>query len=236
MRGKKFSVNCEDCKARLGSKLCHVEPQQLKSVDYQKSCAIYKKGQIIFHEDANPIGVYCIFSGKLKIYKIGDDGKEQIISIAQGGEMLGYRSLISETRYPVTAEALEEVKLCVIPKTEFQRLMEESIPFTNTILKEACNELGEMTQYITNLAQKSVRQRLAVTLLKLKDIYDKSEDPKDAGFINLTREDLANFVGTATETVIRLLHDFKEEKLVETQGRKIKVVDAPKLVKVANIY
>lgn len=236
MRSKKFSLNCEDCKARLGSTLCHVEPEHLKGINYSKTCSTYKKGQIIFHEDANPLGVYCIYEGKLKIYKIGDDGKEQIIAIGQGGDMLGYRALISDERYPVTAEALEEVKLCIIPKTEFKRLMTESAEFSNQILKEACHELGEMTQYITNLAQKSVRQRLAVTLLKLKDIYQKPSENGEEGFINLTREDLANFVGTATETVIRLLHDFKEEKLVETQGRKIKVMDADALVKVANIF
>lgn len=236
MRTKKFSIDCEECQARGASVLCHVEPEHLKGVNYQKNCATYKKGQIVFSEDANPQGVYCIYSGKLKIYKIGDDGKEQIISIAQGGDMLGYRALISDERYPVTAEALEEVKLCMIPKTEFQRLMTESAEFSNQILKEACHELGEMTQYITNLAQKSVRQRLAVTLLKLKEIYQQPDDKGEEGQINLTREDLANFVGTATETVIRLLHDFKDEKLVETQGRKIKVIDAQKLIKVANIY
>jgi CRP/FNR family transcriptional regulator len=236
MRAKKFSMDCETCKQRLGSTLCHVQPEHLKGVNYNKTCAVYKKGQIVFHEDANPSGVYCIYTGKLKIYKIGDDGKEQIISIAQGGDMLGYRAIISNERYPVTAEALEEVQLCIIPRSEFERLMTESTDFSNEILREACSELGEMTKYITNLAQKSVRQRLAVTLLKLKDIYQVPDENGEEGHINLTREDLANYVGTATETVIRLLHDFKEEQLVATQGRKIQVIDAQKMVKVANIF
>lgn len=236
MRSKKMNPDCEECQSVGGSFLCDVELEHLKGMSYRKSCAFFKKGEILFKEGTNPQGVYCIYSGKLKIYKIGDDGKEQIISIGQEGDMLGYRALISDERYPVTAEALEEVKLCVIPKPEFKRLMTESTDFLNHILKEACHELGEMTKYITNLAQKSVRQRLAVTLLKLKDIYQKSSATGEEECINLTREDLANFVGTATETVIRLLHDFKEEKLVATQGRKIKVINTERLIKVANIY
>jgi CRP/FNR family transcriptional regulator len=104
------------------------------------------------------------------------------------------------------------------------------------LLREACHELGTMTELLTNLAQKTVRERLAVSLLMLKDIYFDKTRPNDLAEINLTREDLANIVGTATETIIRLLHDFKEENLIQTNGRKIMVLDAQRLVKVGNIY
>jgi CRP/FNR family transcriptional regulator len=208
----------------------------LDKINYSKSCTAYKKGQIIFHEDTRPLGVFCINEGRLKVYKTGDDGKDQIIQIAKPGDLLGYRAMIGDDLYPVTAEALEDVQVCFIPKSEFTRLLDESADFSRMLLKEACHELGEMTEALTNLAQKSVRERLAVTLLSLKETYKNPKNPNEKAEINLTREDLANIVGTATETIIRLLHDFKEEKLIQTNGRKIIVLEPERLVKVGNIY
>jgi CRP/FNR family transcriptional regulator len=96
----------------------------------------------------------------------------------------------------------------------------------NGILKELSRELADRADFITNMAQKSVRQRLAFSLLLLMEIYQ--DEP-----INLSREDMANFVGTATETLIRLLKDFKEEGLVEINTRKISVLDAKKMLHVS---
>jgi CRP/FNR family transcriptional regulator len=236
MRGKRISVTCEECQVRGISKFGTLCDENLGLINYNKSCTAYKKGQIIFHEDTRPLGVFCVNKGKLKVYKTGDDGKDQIIQISKPGDMLGYRAMIGEDLYPVTAEALEEVHVCFVPKTEFERLLSESKDFSSMLLKEACHELGQMTEMLTNLAQKTVRERLAVSLLMLKDIYVNEEHPEELAEINLTREDLANIVGTATETIIRLLHDFKEENLIKTNGRKIMVLDAQRLVKVGNIY
>ena len=236
MRGRRISITCEECHVHSVSKFGTLCASNVDKVNYSKSCTAYKKGQIIFHEDTRPLGVFCINKGKLKVFKTGDDGKDQIIQISKPGDLLGYRAMIGEDLYPVTAEALEDVQVCFIPKSEFVRLLEESPDFSKMLLKEACHELGTMTELLTNLAQKTVRERLAVTLLMLKDIYFDEERPNDLAEINLTREDLANIVGTATETIIRLLHDFKEENLIQTNGRKIMVLDAQRLVKVGNIY
>ncbi|MFT6323462.1 MAG: CRP/FNR family transcriptional regulator, partial [Halieaceae bacterium] len=179
---------------------------------------------------------FCVNKGKLKVYKTGDDGKDQIIQISRPGDLLGYRAMIGEDLYPVTAEALEDVQVCFVPKTEFVRLLDSSKEFSNLLLKEACHELSKMTEMLTNLAQKTVRERLAVSLLMLNDVYKENKNEEDFAEINLTREDLANIVGTATETIIRLLHDFKEEKLIKTNGRKIMVLEPDNLVKVGNIY
>ncbi len=236
MRGRRVTIACEDCQVKDISKFGMLCSEDLDKINYNKSCTAYKKGQVIFHEDTRPLGVFCVNRGRLKIYKTGDDGKDQIIQIAKSGDLLGYRAMIGEDLYPVTAEALEDVQVCFVPKDEFVRLMEESTDFSKMLLKEACHELGMMTEMLTNLAQKTVRERLAVSLLMLKDVYRDEENPTDIAQINMTREDLANIVGTATETVIRLLHDFKEENLIKTNGRKIMVLDAPRLVKVGNIY
>lgn len=235
MRGHRIDIACEECKIRKDSKFGLLCEHEVNQISESKSCTAYKKGQVLFYEDTRPLGVFCINEGKIKVYKTGYDGKDQIIMLAGPGDLLGYRAMISEETYPVSAEALEASNVCFIPKSEFLTLLEENSRFNQMILREACKELGVMAENMTNLAQKSVRERLAVALLMLKDTYgiDKENGPIE---INLTREDLANIVGTATETIIRLLHDFKEEKLIETKGRKIRVLESEKLVKIGNIY
>ena len=182
------------------------------------------------------MGVFCINRGKVKIYKLGIDGKEQIIRIAKEGNLLGYRAMIGEDVYPVSAETLEESVICFIPKRDFIKVLHETPILHERLLKEACRELGLMTESMTNLAQKSVSERLAIALLMLKNTYGMDGAENAPVVINLTREDLANIVGTATETLIRLLHDFKADKLIETDGRKIKAIDTEGLIKAGNLY
>ncbi len=235
MRGKNIDLVCSDCTVRKDSKFKGVCAHELTAIADHKTCTAYKKGQTIFYEGTRPLGVFCIHAGMVKIYKTGYDGKDQIIDIAQKGALLGYKAMISEELYPVTAETLENSEVCFIPKSNFLDILNESPDLTRLLLKEACAEMGEMTETITNLAQKPVRERLAVTLLMLKETYGLDAVDNGEIEINLSREDLANIVGTATETLIRLLHDFKEESLIESKGRKIRVIDAKRLIRVANI-
>ncbi|KAB1065654.1 Crp/Fnr family transcriptional regulator [Salibacter halophilus] len=234
---KQVYVGCEECRVKNDSLFKGLPDEEIENINYHKSCAFYKKGQILFHEGTRPLGVYCVNQGKIKVYRTGDDGKDQIIKIATGGDLLGYKALVSDELYPVSGETLENTKVCFIPKSEFLGMLTRVPSFGQQLLQAACHELGAMTQNITSLAQKSVRERLAVTLLMLKDTYDVDPAAGDDTEveINLTREDLANIVGTATETIIRLLHDFKDEKLIETKGRKIKVLEPEKLIRVGNI-
>jgi CRP/FNR family transcriptional regulator len=162
----------------------------------------------------------------VKIFKRGDEGKEQIIHIAKSGEMVGFRAMFTEEPYKVGAEALEESNICFISREDFLNLMDVNPVLRNGIIKELSKELADRADFITNMAQKSVRERLAFAMLILMDVFD----PKP---INLSREDLANFVGTATETLIRLLKDFKEERIIEVQTRKIFVLDRQRLLQIA---
>lgn len=227
-------VSCEECKSRKYSLFGALCSHELKEVSDAKSCTVYKKGQVLFHEGTRPLGVFCINRGKVKVYKLGSDGKEQIIRIAKESDILGYKAMISEETYPVTAETLEDCTICFLPKSDFLNLLSDSPAFNQKLLQAVCHEIGVMSDSMTNLAQKSVRERLAVTLLMLKDTYGV-EGESEAVEINLTREDLANIVGTATETLIRLLHDFKEEDLIESKGRKILVKNTKGLVKAARL-
>jgi len=219
-------VTCENCGARKDSLFCSMSGEDLEKVDSTKSCSYFKKDQPLFLEGSLPRGVYCINEGKVKIYSRGEDGKEQIIHVATKGEIVGFRAMFSGEAYNVAANTLEESNICFIGKGDFLNLVDTNVNLRNGILRELSKELADRASFIKNMAQKSVRERLASALLILNDIYADE-------FINLSREDLANFVGTATETLIRLLKDFKEDGYVQTHVRKIEVLDKDGLLRLA---
>lgn len=230
------SIACDVCRSRSNSLFGTLCSHQLTTVSDNKSCTVYKKGQVLFHEGTRPLGVFCINRGKVKIYKLGYDGKEQITNIAHDGGLLGYKALIAEETYHVSAETLEDCTICFLPKPTFLQTLQESSEFNQRIMKQVCHELGLMTDSLTHQAQRTVRERLAITLLKLKDTYGMDAHDDGPIEINLTRNDLANIVGTATETLIRLLHEFKEDHLISIRGRKIRIEDSQGLVRTANLY
>lgn len=219
-------VACDTCGARKFSLFNSVSEGELGGLDHAKSCSYYKKNQALFIEGSYPRGVYCINQGKVKVFARGDEGKEQIIHIAKHGEIIGFRSMFSEEPYKVSATTLEESNICFIRRDDFLNMMDTNQVLRNGIIKELSKELGDRALFITNMAQKSVRERLAFALLILDEIYGEEQ-------INLTREDLANFVGTATETLIRLLRDFKDEGIIETHTRKVEIVDKNRLMQLA---
>lgn len=216
---------CQFCKSHHRSLFKSLSDNELEVLSQNKTCTRYKKGQVLFHEGTRPMGVFCVNSGRIKVYRLGIDGKEQIIKVSAAGDMLGYKALISEQHYGLSAEALEDCILCFIPKEDFMQLLKPGSAFYLDLLQTVCSEAGEMSAKMTEMAQRSVRQRLAITLLMLKDTYGLEQDAMGEIEINLTREDLANIVGTATESLIRLLNEFKKESLIETSGRKIKVIN-----------
>ncbi len=219
-------VSCETCQVRkqsLFKSFCNEDVHQL---DEDKTCSFYKKNQPLFVEGTFSRGVYCINDGKVKIYTIGEAGKEQIIRIAKEGEVVGFKAMFSDEPYKLSATTLEESNICFIKKEDFVSHLETKPELLQSVLKELSKELGERAVFIRNMAQKSVRERLASILIILGDIYEDE-------MINLSREDLANFVGTATETIIRLLKDFKEENLIEIHVRKIELIDKKRLFREA---
>ena len=212
-----------------------IDLSEIEEINKNSTQKILKKNQIVFHEGTRPLGVYGIISGRVKIYKTGVEGKDQIIQILKSGDLMGYRAMLSEEQYPVSAETLEDTSLCFIPKKDFIGAMSSNSDLTKEVIKSLSKDLTSMADSITILAQKPVRERLAGALMILIDVYDIGENIEMSDGINLTREDLANMVGTATETLIRLLHDFKDEQLIETKGRKILIKNKEKLKKVANL-
>ncbi len=216
------NVSCETCSVKDCSLFQSFSGEDLRQLDNEKTSSFYKKNQPVFIEDTYPRGVFCINSGKVKIYSIGENGKEQIIHIAKQGEVIGFRSLFSDEPYKLSGTALEDCNICFIKKEEFYKHLETKPALLQSVLKNLSLELGERAIFIKDMAQKTVRERLATVLLVLKNIYEEE-------MINLSREDMANFVGTATETVIRLLKEFKEDNLIEIHVRKIEITNLKQL-------
>lgn len=233
---KKFnSPSCEFCQTRTESVFCNLSDNELAVLSSQKYCNYYQKGQNIFTEGNMPSGLYCINSGKVKIYQRGYEGKEQIIRLAKNGDILGYRALISGEGYSATATAIEDSKICLIPKEVFYELLQSNAEITKSMMKLLANELKDAESKITNLAQKPVIERLAEALLMLKEYYGNQEDDNSLN-INITREEIANIIGTATETAIRLLSELKKEGILDLSGKKITIINNDSLMKLANLY
>jgi len=238
MASKKSSVNiaCATCGSRKDSLFGNLCGEDLEALSDGKSCVMYKKGQTLFYEGTRPMGLFCINSGKVKVYKMGSQGREQIIRLSGSGDFLGYRALLGEEFYSASATVLEDATICFIPKSNFLELLRTNQAFFGSLTKSICHELGVMEEQMAMLAQKSVRERLATTLIMLKETYGVEGQESMLIDIALSREDIANIVGTATETVIRLLSDFKSSNLIAFEGKKIRVLDPKGLVREADFY
>ncbi len=200
-------------------------------LNQEKNCNSYLKGDIIYHEGNRISGCYCVNKGILKIYKTGIEGKEQIIAFAQKGDIIGYRSILSIEPACTTAQVIDDALLCYIPSEILLNLVKRNASFSLDLMQLTCKELNQANAYIKDIAQKTVRERLAEVLLMLKNTF--GEDSNGYLQIILTREDLANIVGTATESVIRLLSEFKSDNLIELSNKRIKILNINALKKLS---
>ena len=234
MKNRDSIPSCDNCFADIDSIFKHLTPEELEKVEKEKVCNFYKRGSIIYHEGSRTNGFYCINSGILKIFKTGIDGREQIIAFAKRGDVIGYRSILSNELACSSAKVIEDAVLCFVPGETLISLVKTNGNFSMAMMQQTCRELGEANSFITDIAQKTVRERLAEVLLNLMDIFDLDEN--NVLKISLTREELANIVGTATESVIRLLSEFKHDKLIDLNGRKITILDIKRLEKISNAF
>ncbi len=193
----------------------------------------YKKKQIIYSEGQHPNKLYYIETGKIKVYKTSDGGKELITSLLSPGDFFGHIPLIENAVYEEFAETLEESSIRVIPRKEFEHLLTHNQEVALKVIKLLANNISEKEQQLVALAYHSLRKRVADALLTLKKKYAKESDGEHFS-ISISREDLANIAGTATESLIRTLSDFKSEKLIEIKEGKIVILDEKKLANLFN--
>ena len=222
----------------MASMICgcilYLTPDEVDALNFEKDFRHYKRGDILYQEGNRISGFFCIHSGIIKVFKTGFDGKEQIIRFAKKGDIIAYRSVLSNELACTSAKVIEDCQVCFIPSEILTSFIRTNPSYALELLKLACHELGEANSFITDIAQKTVRERLAEVLLFLVNDFGLDND----SFLNisLTREELANIVGTATESVIRLLSEFKSDKLVELNGRKIKILNTKGLEKISNVF
>jgi DNA-binding response OmpR family regulator len=192
----------------------------------------YKKKQTIYQQSKRPLYLYFVAKGKVKTFKINDDGKELITEIYKEGEFLGYTTLLEDTTYLDTAEALEDTQVLLIPKAEFLDIIARDRIVAHKFIKLLAQNLIEKEEQLLNLAYNSLRKRIANGLLQVNEKFKSSDN--DRPKLEISREALAQVVGTATESLIRVLSDFKSEKLIEIVEGKIYVLEEKKLRELFN--
>ena len=195
----------------------------------------FKKRQNIFTEGTYPAGIFFIRKGKVKKYKSLNGGKEQIIYVCSEGELLGYAAFLSEERYPDSAASLTDATIGFLSKEKLLKLLDQYDELSKMLMKNLSHEFGVLVNFIATYTQKSVRERVALTLLILQEKFKDNVNENNEIQIVLTRQDFANIVGTAVATLVRLLHDLKEEHLIRTQGRKIVILNDARLLEIADV-
>lgn len=192
----------------------------------------FKKKQMIYSHGNRPMYLFFVVAGKAKSFWMNEDGKELIISIYKEGDFIGYNALLEEVNYADNAEAMEDCELMLIPKADFYALLNTNAQVAKSFIKLLSHNLVEREEALLNLAYNSLRKRVANGLLLVYERFKSA--PADKPKLEIPREDLAQVVGTATESLIRTLSDFKSEKLIEIQYGKIVVLDENKLRKLIN--
>ena len=202
---------CEQCIVREFSSLKALNKDELVKLAECKSSHTVKKGDVIFEEGETINGIYCVKDGICKLTKLSPNGKDHIVKLIKKGELLGQRSLISDEPVNLSAIALEDMEVCFIPKTEVMGFFDKNNQFSMNVMKTICGDLKEADDHMVNMAQKTVKERLAETLLYLLDTFGKNED--NTLKVQLSRDELASMIGTATESCIRLLSDFNKDSI-----------------------
>ena len=197
--------------------------QDLMILSKNREIRHYRKKDKVFNEGELPRYVFHVKSGKIKIFRTNDEGRELIVALIGPGEYFGYLALLKGSNYPESAVAMAETEINLIPKEDYYSLVYNNRNVAGHFLKLLASDLLHTEEQLIDLAYNSVRKRVADALIKLKNRYDKEQGEKFT--IAILRDDLANMVGTAKETVIRMLSDFKEEKLIEIKGSKITILD-----------
>ncbi len=222
---------CEQCIVREFSSLKALNKEELLKMANCKTSYTIKKGEPIFEEGESVNGIYCIKDGVCKLSKLSANGKDQIVKLVKPGELLGQRSMISDEPTNLSAVALEDMEVCFIPKSEILGFFNNNNQFSMNVMKTICGDLKESDDHMVSMAQKTVKQRLAESLLYLEETFGKNED--GSLHIQLSREELAGMIGTATESCIRLLSEFAKNGLVNLNGKKISILDKNKLKRMA---
>jgi len=222
---------CEQCIVRQLNSLKTLSKDELLKISACKTTRTVKKGEVIFDEGDYINGVFCVSEGVCKVSKRSANGREQIIHLINKGDFLGERSLINDDAANLKATAINDMEVCFIPREEIINDLKQNPEFSMSVLQNMAMSLKNTDNVIVDMAQKTVKQRLAETLLNLDKKFGRNRD--NILNIHLSREDIANIIGTATESAIRLLSEFKRDELISLKGKNISILNVSKLKKIA---
>jgi len=194
--------------------------------------AHFKKKQQIYSEAKRPYFLYYLNKGKIRTYKVNDAGKELTIGLYATGDFFGYHALLKDSLYSESAETLEECEISMIPREDFEKLINNHKKVARQFIRLLANHVAEREEQLINLAYNSLRKRVADAIITLLKKYKQEGDLNFS--IHISREDIAHIAGTTTESLIRTLSDFKQEKLIETEAGTVKVLHEEKLLRMAN--
>jgi CRP-like cAMP-binding protein/CheY-like chemotaxis protein len=198
----------------------------LKELCKDKKIRTLKKKTELFSEGDTPLNIYFIKSGSIKVYQSHPDGKELITNIYNANDFFGFEPILEGNNYQESAVAMQDSEIINIPKFDFLTLLQTTPDVSKGFISLLSKKVAEKEKQLLNLAYNSVRQRTAEALLKVQELKDSKEN------IQISRDDLAKMVGTASESVIRVLSDFKDEGLIEIEGGKIRITQPARLEKV----
>lgn len=218
-------VSCFNCPNRDCSILKHCDKHWLGFINDNKVITQYNKGQQIIFENTPFAGIYFVLSGKVKLFKTGSTGKQQIIRLLSLGDIFGHRGIATNI-YPVSATATEDSNICYLSKECFEETLLGNAELTFNLMTFYARELNNSETEARNLAQLSVRERVADAILKIHKCYNGSP-------VNLSRQDMADLAGTTKEQVSKYLSDFKNERIIDLNGKSISIIKMYKLAHLA---
>ncbi|MFT4203406.1 MAG: Crp/Fnr family transcriptional regulator [Chitinophagaceae bacterium] len=199
----------------------HLSNEELEQIDAQKVYQSFGKGEYLYKENSYPTGLYCISSGKIKLVNTGENGREHILEILQAGDVAGEFAIFSNSVHRSSAIALESTQVCFIPKQIFIELLHNNRMMTMDVLQTLAQNVESSQDKQKDLAQKTVKERLASTLIHFKETY--GETPEHYINIKFSREEIAGFIGTSTETVIRLLSEWNNSHIITLKKKMIRI-------------
>ncbi|PWH84695.1 Crp/Fnr family transcriptional regulator [Brumimicrobium oceani] len=226
--------SCENCEIKEGF-FCAFSKDVKKDIGLDKKHLSIKKGDHIFSQGTHPVGLYCLYKGKVKLTKIGKDGKEQILRFYKPGDIIGYRSLLNQEAYQVNAVAIEEVHICLILKQSFLDMVDNNRSFSKNIINLLGDDLKTAEQNIVGLSQKSVQERIAEALVLLINTYGFKSDGVTID-VKLSRLEIANLAATTQESTIRTLAKMEREGYIVLSKKEIKVHDFKKLMSGTTLF
>ncbi len=230
---KKFTPHCGKCAFRRSSIFRNISLKSAREIERSAVSNTYKAKQAIFYQNNAPFGIYHIYTGKIKLYKIGQNGRSQIVRMAKSGDILGYRAILAGENYRASAQAIENSTVCFIEKAVFLSILRKDPALCLDTMAMLSRDLRHAEERLTSAIQKSAKQRTAEALCFLADQYGVKQINKIN--IELSREELGELADTSRETVTRILKQFEDSSLIKIDRRSVRIIKPTEIRKLAGL-